>query len=96
MVYFLNVCFYLFTSYRSIYRNLKIQQIKYRLLFSAGESVDISDGDAESMALTESSSQTLREKLIYKSGDSHHNQGHHGKISTRVVPMDYGIVHRDG
>uniref|UniRef100_H2LQE4 C2H2-type domain-containing protein n=1 Tax=Oryzias latipes TaxID=8090 RepID=H2LQE4_ORYLA len=59
-----------------------------------GESVDISDGDAESMALTESSSQTLREKLIYKSGDSHHNQGHHGKISTRVVPMDYGIVHR--
>ncbi|XP_020564545.1 zinc finger X-chromosomal protein isoform X4 [Oryzias latipes] len=43
-----------------------------------GESVDISDGDAESMALTESSSQTLREKLIYKSGDSHHNQGHHG------------------
>uniref|UniRef100_A0A8C7Y0U8 C2H2-type domain-containing protein n=1 Tax=Oryzias sinensis TaxID=183150 RepID=A0A8C7Y0U8_9TELE len=57
-----------------------------------GESVDISDGDAESMALTESSSQTLREKLIYKSGDSHHNQGHHGKISTRVVPMDDTIV----
>ncbi|XP_024118861.1 zinc finger X-chromosomal protein isoform X2 [Oryzias melastigma] len=43
-----------------------------------GESVDISDGDAESMALTETSSQTLREKLIYKSGDSLHNQGHHG------------------
>uniref|UniRef100_A0A3P9JA58 C2H2-type domain-containing protein n=1 Tax=Oryzias latipes TaxID=8090 RepID=A0A3P9JA58_ORYLA len=64
-----------------------------------GESVDVSDGDAESMALTESSSQTLREKLIYKSGDSHHNQGHHGKISTRVVPMVSDITmerhHRD-
>uniref|UniRef100_A0A3B3HHL2 C2H2-type domain-containing protein n=1 Tax=Oryzias latipes TaxID=8090 RepID=A0A3B3HHL2_ORYLA len=40
--------------------------------------------------------QTLREKLIYKSGDSHHNQGHHGKISTRVVPMDYGVEDSDG
>ncbi|KAM6907690.1 zinc finger Y-chromosomal protein isoform 2-T2 [Xenentodon cancila] len=43
-----------------------------------GESVDISDGDTESMALTESSGQTLREKMVYKSvGDSHHNQGNH-------------------
>ncbi|XP_031725092.1 zinc finger Y-chromosomal protein isoform X2 [Anarrhichthys ocellatus] len=44
-----------------------------------GESVDISDGDAESVALTESSGQTLREKMVYMSvGDSHHNQGNHG------------------
>ncbi|KAL6098561.1 zfx [Pungitius sinensis] len=44
-----------------------------------GESVDISDGDAESMALTEPSGQTLREKMVYMSvGDSHHNQGNHG------------------
>ncbi|XP_061595674.1 zinc finger Y-chromosomal protein [Cololabis saira] len=43
-----------------------------------GESVDISDGDTESMALTESSGQTLREKMVYKSvGDSHRNQGNH-------------------
>ncbi|XP_041657451.1 zinc finger Y-chromosomal protein 1 [Cheilinus undulatus] len=43
-----------------------------------GESVDISDGDTESMALTESG-QTLREKMVYMSvGDSHHNQGNHG------------------
>ncbi|XP_056140494.1 zinc finger Y-chromosomal protein 1 isoform X2 [Lampris incognitus] len=41
-----------------------------------GESVDISDGDTESVALTESSGQTLREKMVYMSvGDSHHNQG---------------------
>nr|XP_040036234.1 zinc finger X-chromosomal protein isoform X3 [Gasterosteus aculeatus aculeatus] len=44
-----------------------------------GESVDVSDGDAESVALTESSGQTLREKMVYMSvGDSHHNQGNHG------------------
>ncbi|XP_017273636.1 zinc finger X-chromosomal protein [Kryptolebias marmoratus] len=44
-----------------------------------GESVDISDGDAESVALTESTGQTLREKMVYMSvGDSHHNQGNHG------------------
>ncbi|KAM4544500.1 zinc finger Y-chromosomal protein 1 isoform 2-T2 [Odontesthes bonariensis] len=44
-----------------------------------GESVDISDGDTESMVLTESSGQTLREKMVYKSvGDSHRNQGNHG------------------
>lgn len=44
-----------------------------------GESVDVSDGDAESMALTEASGQTLREKMVYMSvGDSHHNQGNHG------------------
>ncbi|XP_054481507.1 zinc finger Y-chromosomal protein 1 isoform X1 [Anoplopoma fimbria] len=44
-----------------------------------GESVDISDGDTESVALTESSGQTLREKMVYMSvGDSHHNQGNHG------------------
>ncbi|XP_020488987.1 zinc finger Y-chromosomal protein 1 isoform X2 [Labrus bergylta] len=44
-----------------------------------GESVDISDGDTESMALTESSGQTLREKMVYMSvGDSHHHQGNHG------------------
>ncbi|XP_031175852.1 zinc finger Y-chromosomal protein 1 isoform X2 [Sander lucioperca] len=43
------------------------------------ESVDISDGDTESVALTESSGQTLREKMVYMSvGDSHHNQGNHG------------------
>lgn len=42
-----------------------------------GESVDISDGDTESVALTESSG--LREKMVYMSvGDSHHNQGNHG------------------
>ncbi|XP_034539294.1 zinc finger Y-chromosomal protein 1 [Notolabrus celidotus] len=42
-----------------------------------GESVDISDGDTESMALTEGSGQTLREKMVYMSvGD--HNQGNHG------------------
>lgn len=47
---------------------------------SAGESVDISDGDTESVALTESSGQTLREKMVYMSvGDSHHNQGNHGE-----------------
>ncbi|XP_035999065.1 zinc finger Y-chromosomal protein 1 isoform X2 [Fundulus heteroclitus] len=44
-----------------------------------GESVDISDGDAESVALAESTGQTLREKMVYMSvGDSHHNQGNHG------------------
>nr|XP_020454465.1 zinc finger X-chromosomal protein-like isoform X2 [Monopterus albus] len=44
-----------------------------------GESVDNSDGDTESVALTESSGQTLREKMVYMSvGDSHHNQGNHG------------------
>ncbi|XP_037544052.1 zinc finger X-chromosomal protein [Nematolebias whitei] len=44
-----------------------------------GESVDISDGDAESVALTESTGQALREKMVYMSvGDSHHNQGNHG------------------
>uniref|UniRef100_A0A1A8SKD7 Zinc finger protein, X-linked n=1 Tax=Nothobranchius rachovii TaxID=451742 RepID=A0A1A8SKD7_9TELE len=44
-----------------------------------GESVDISDGDADSVALTESTGQTLREKMVYMSvGDSHHNQGNHG------------------
>lgn len=49
----------------------------------AGESVDISDGDTESVALTESSGQTLREKMVYMSvGDSHHNQGNHGESST--------------
>lgn len=48
----------------------------------AGESVDISDGDAESVALTESTGQTLREKMVYMSvGDSHHNQGNHGETS---------------
>lgn len=47
---------------------------------SAGESVDISDGDTESVALTEASGQTLREKMVYMSvGDSHHNQGNHGE-----------------
>lgn len=47
---------------------------------SAAESVDISDGDTESVALTESSGQTLREKMVYMSvGDSHHNQGNHGE-----------------
>ena len=47
---------------------------------SSGESVDISDGDTESMVLTESSGQTLREKMVYKSvGDSHRNQGNHGE-----------------
>lgn len=51
-------------------------------LYSAGESVDISDGDTESVALTESSGQTLREKMVYMSvGDSHHNQGNHGGSS---------------
>lgn len=50
------------------------------VLNSAGESVDVSDGDAESVALTESSGQTLREKMVYMSvGDSHHNQGNHGE-----------------
>ncbi|XP_076024568.1 zinc finger Y-chromosomal protein 1 isoform X2 [Genypterus blacodes] len=44
-----------------------------------GESVDISDGDTESVALTESTGQTLREKMVYMSvGDSHHHQGNHG------------------
>ncbi|XP_061818374.1 zinc finger Y-chromosomal protein 1 isoform X3 [Nerophis lumbriciformis] len=43
-----------------------------------GESVDISDGDMDNVALTESSGQTLREKMVYMSvGDSHH-QGNHG------------------
>nr|XP_061801408.1 zinc finger X-chromosomal protein-like [Nerophis lumbriciformis] len=42
-----------------------------------GESVDISDGDMENVALTDSG-QTLREKMVYMSvGDSHH-QGNHG------------------
>nr|XP_046266785.1 zinc finger X-chromosomal protein isoform X2 [Scatophagus argus] len=44
-----------------------------------GESVDISDGDTECGALTETSGQALREKMVYMSvGDSHHNQGNHG------------------
>lgn len=51
---------------------------------SAGESVDISDGDTESVALTEASGQTLREKMVYMSvGDSHHNQGNHGESCGR-------------
>lgn len=51
---------------------------------SAGESVDISDGDTESVALTEASGQTLREKMVYMSvGDSHHNQGNHGESCRR-------------
>ncbi|XP_061558701.1 zinc finger Y-chromosomal protein isoform X3 [Phycodurus eques] len=42
-----------------------------------GESVDISDGDMENVALSESG-QRLREKMVYMSvGDSHH-QGNHG------------------
>lgn len=50
------------------------------VFYSSGESVDISDGDTESVALTESGGQTLREKMVYMSvGDSHHNQGNHGK-----------------
>uniref|UniRef100_A0A3Q3JXV8 C2H2-type domain-containing protein n=1 Tax=Monopterus albus TaxID=43700 RepID=A0A3Q3JXV8_MONAL len=52
-----------------------------------GESVDNSDGDTESVALTESSGQTLREKMVYMSvGDSHHNQGNHGgsKVTDEV------------
>ncbi|XP_028323185.1 zinc finger X-chromosomal protein [Gouania willdenowi] len=44
-----------------------------------GDAVDISDGDAESLALTETSGHTLREKMVYMSvGDSHHIQGNHG------------------
>ncbi|XP_058482465.1 zinc finger X-chromosomal protein isoform X2 [Solea solea] len=44
-----------------------------------GESVDISDGDTESVPLTGSSGHTLREKMVYMSvGDSHHNHGNHG------------------
>ncbi|XP_030601890.1 zinc finger Y-chromosomal protein 1 isoform X3 [Archocentrus centrarchus] len=44
-----------------------------------GESVDISDGDTENVALTESTGQTLREKMVYMSvGESHHSQGNHG------------------
>ncbi|KAM9788315.1 zinc finger Y-chromosomal protein 1 isoform 1-T1 [Neosynchiropus ocellatus] len=52
-----------------------------------GESVDISDGDMESMALTESSSQALREKMVYMSvGDSQFNRGSHGgsKVTDEV------------
>uniref|UniRef100_A0A087YN20 C2H2-type domain-containing protein n=1 Tax=Poecilia formosa TaxID=48698 RepID=A0A087YN20_POEFO len=57
-----------------------------------GESVDISDGDAESVALTESTGQTLREKMVYMSvGDSHHNQGNHGESygSTELEPWKH-------
>ncbi|KAM9333644.1 zinc finger Y-chromosomal protein 1 isoform 2-T2 [Pholidichthys leucotaenia] len=44
-----------------------------------GESVDISDGDTDTMALTESSAQALGEKMVYMSvEDSHHSQGNHG------------------
>lgn len=44
-----------------------------------GESVDISDGDNESMALTDSTGHPLREKMVYMSvGDPRHNQGNHG------------------
>lgn len=51
------------------------------MLYPAGESVDISDGDTESVALNDSSGQTLREKMVYMSvGDSHHNQGNHGEF----------------
>uniref|UniRef100_A0A8C6WJS2 C2H2-type domain-containing protein n=1 Tax=Neogobius melanostomus TaxID=47308 RepID=A0A8C6WJS2_9GOBI len=43
-----------------------------------GESVDISDGDNESLALTDSG-HPLREKMVYMSvGDSRFNQGNHG------------------
>lgn len=43
-----------------------------------GESVDISDGDNESLALADSG-HPLREKMVYMSvGDSRHNQGNHG------------------
>lgn len=56
---------------------LKSKEFKY---FPSGESVDISDGDTESVVLTESSGQTLREKMVYMSvGDSQHNQGNHGE-----------------
>ncbi|XP_051902721.1 zinc finger X-chromosomal protein isoform X4 [Hippocampus zosterae] len=41
-----------------------------------GESVDISDGDMENVALTDSG-QTIREKMVYMSvGDSHHQENH--------------------
>lgn len=41
-----------------------------------GESVDISDGDMDNVALTDSG-QTLREKMVYMSvGDSHHQENH--------------------
>ncbi|XP_077362072.1 zinc finger Y-chromosomal protein isoform X3 [Festucalex cinctus] len=41
-----------------------------------GESVDISDGDMENVALTDSG-QSLREKMVYMSvGDSHHQENH--------------------
>uniref|UniRef100_A0A3Q2YHP4 Zinc finger X-chromosomal protein-like n=1 Tax=Hippocampus comes TaxID=109280 RepID=A0A3Q2YHP4_HIPCM len=47
-----------------------------------GESVDISDGDMENVALTDSG-QTLREKMVYMSvGDSHHQENHVWVIST--------------
>lgn len=60
-----------------------------KVVFSAGESVDISDGDAESVALTESSGQTLREKMVYMSvGDSHHSQGNHGAFCSFIEGDD--------
>ena len=52
------------------------------MLILQEKSVDISDGDTESVRLTESSGQTLREKMVYMSvGDSHHNQGNHGELT---------------
>lgn len=58
--------------------------------YSVGESVDISDGDTESVALTEASGQVLREKMVYMSvGDSHHNQGNH---SESCRPNERGYV----
>ncbi|XP_059912766.1 zinc finger Y-chromosomal protein 1 isoform X1 [Gadus macrocephalus] len=45
-----------------------------------GESVDISDGDTESMALT--GNQPIREKMVYMSvGDSHHHGNHSAEES---------------
>lgn len=57
------------------------------MLLSAGESVDISDGDTESMALT--GNQPIREKMVYMSvGDSHH----HGNHSTSTTSMHYSLI----
>ncbi|XP_067085397.1 zinc finger Y-chromosomal protein 1 [Osmerus mordax] len=52
-----------------------------------GETVDVSDGEPESVAMADTSGRPVREKMVYMSvGDSHHNQGNHGtsKVSDDV------------
>ena len=51
----------------------------YACAVCVGETVDVSDGEPESVALADTSGRPVREKMVYMSvGDSHHHQGNHG------------------